>query len=60
VVQSYSTMLNSEKRELDEAQDDQEEVGDAGSSPETSGPAESLREKAAKTTDKSQKMKEPA
>ena len=53
-------MLNSEKRELDEAQDDQEEVGDAGSSPETSGPAESLREKAAKTTDKSQKMKEPA
>ncbi len=53
-------MSESKKKELDEAQNDQDEVGEAGSDPETSGPAESLREKAAKTTDKSQDSEEPA
>jgi hypothetical protein len=53
-------MSDSEKKELDETQEDQDEVGEAGSDPETSGPAENLREKAAKTTDKSQESEEPA
>jgi hypothetical protein len=53
-------MSDSEKEQLDEAQDDQDEVGEAGSDPETSGPAENLREKAAKSIDKSQESKEPA
>jgi hypothetical protein len=35
-------------------------VGQAASNPETSGPAENVREKAAKITDKSQDSKEPA
>lgn len=48
------------RKELDEAQNDQEEVGEASSDPDTSGPAENLRERAAKTTDKSQESKEPA
>jgi hypothetical protein len=53
-------MSNSEKDQLDQAQDDQDEVGEAGSDPETSGPAENLRDKAAKTTDKRQDSREPA
>jgi hypothetical protein len=53
-------MSDNEKEQLDEAQDDQDEVGEAGSDPETSGPAENLREKAAKSTDKGQESKEPA
>jgi hypothetical protein len=52
--------MDSEERELDEAQDDQEEGGEAESNPKTSGPAENLRDKAAKTTDKSQDSEEPA
>jgi hypothetical protein len=53
-------MSENEDKELDEAQKDQDEVGEAGSDPETSGPAENLREKAAKATDKSQDSEEPA
>jgi hypothetical protein len=54
-------MSNSKKeKELDKAQADQDQVGEAGSDPETSGPAENLREKAAKTTDKGQDSEEPA
>ena len=52
--------MDSEERELDGAQDDQEEVGEAESNPKKSGPAENLRDKAAKTTDKSQDSEEPA
>lgn len=52
--------MDSEERELDEAQDDQEEVGEAESNPKTSRPSENLRDKAAKTTDKSQDSEEPA
>jgi hypothetical protein len=54
------TMSDSGNEELDEVQEDQDEVGEAGSDPETSGPAENLREKAAKTTDKGQDSEEPA
>ena len=52
--------MDSEERELEEAQDDQEEVGEAESNPKTSRPSENLRDKAAKTTDKSQDSEEPA
>jgi hypothetical protein len=55
-----STMSDSEEEKLDEAQSEQGEVGEAGSDPETSGPAENLREKAAKATDKTQDSEEPA
>ena len=47
-------MSENEDEELDEAQKDQDEVGEAGSDPETSGPAEKLREKAAKATGEGQ------
>ena len=50
----------SEEKELDDAQQDQDEVGEAGSDPKTSRPAENLREKADKATDKSQDSEEPA
>jgi hypothetical protein len=53
-------MSTNEDEELNEAQDEQDEVGEAGSHPETSGPAENLREKAAKATDKGQDSEEPA
>ena len=53
-------MSTNEDEELDEAQDEQVEVGEADSDPETSGPAENLREKAAKATDKGQDSEEPA
>lgn len=53
-------MSDSEKEELDEAQENQDEVGEAGTDPENSGPAENLREKAAESTDKSQESEEPA
>ena len=41
----------SEKRDLDRAQNQQERVGDAGSNPDTTGPAENLREKAPEMND---------
>jgi hypothetical protein len=53
-------MSDNEKEKLNEAQEDQDEVGEAGSDPETSGPAENLREKAAESTDESQESEEPA
>ena len=42
------------------AQKDQKKIGKAESDPETSGPAENLREEAAEMTDKSQDSEEPA
>jgi len=53
-------MSDRENEELNEAQKKQNKVGEAGSKPETSGPAENLREKAAKLTDKGQDSEEPA
>ncbi|HKU50041.1 MAG TPA: hypothetical protein VJP79_08830 [Nitrososphaera sp.] len=49
-----------EKRSLDAAQRDQDNPGAAESNPKTSGPAENLREKAAKAEDKSEGSREPA
>ena len=51
---------NDEKRNLDAAQRDQDKTGAAGSNPQTSGPAENLRHKAAKAEDKSEGSREPA
>jgi hypothetical protein len=50
----------SEDKNLDSAQKNQKKVGKAESDPETSGPAENLREEAAEMTDESQESKEPA
>jgi len=52
-------MSNNEK-DLESAQKDQKKIGKAESDPETSGPAENLREEAAEMTDKSQDSEEPA
>jgi hypothetical protein len=49
-----------EEKDLESVQKDQKKVGKAGSNPETSGPAEELREKAADMTDESEDSKEPA
>jgi hypothetical protein len=45
--------MSDKKDELDSAQKKQDNVGEAASKPKTSGPAENVREKAAKMTDKS-------
>ena len=51
---------NKNEKKLDDAQHDQDNVGAAASNPDTTGPAENLREKAAKAEDKSQDSREPA
>ena len=48
------------KRNLDKAQNDQDEPGSAGSNPDTAGPAENLRNQAAKSENKQEGSKEPA
>jgi hypothetical protein len=50
----------SKEDDLESAQKDQKKVGKASSDPETSGPAENLREEAAEMTDESEDSKEPA
>ena len=50
-----------EERNLDTAQKDQRKVGGAAANPETTGPAENLREKAAEMNDNEEdKSEEPA
>jgi hypothetical protein len=50
-----------EERDLDHAQTNQNKVGDAASDPDTTGPAENLREKAAEMNDSGEdKSREPA
>ena len=51
---------NKNEKKLDDAQRDQDDVGAAESNPQTSGPAENLREKAAKAENKSEDSREPA
>ena len=46
--------------DIESAQKNQRKVGAAEDNPETSGPAENLREEAAKMTDEDQEEKEPA
>jgi len=50
-----------EEKHLEQAQRKQNNVGDAASNPETTGPAENLREKAAEMNDSDEdKSEEPA
>jgi hypothetical protein len=53
--------MQSEEKNLDSAQNNQNKVGDAAADPETTGPAENLREKAAEMNDSGEdKSREPA
>jgi hypothetical protein len=52
--------MSDNEKELESAQKDQKKIGKAESDPETSGPAENLREEAAEMTDESQDSEEPA
>jgi len=56
----YTTFEMSEEKDLESAQKDPKKIGKASSDPETSGPAEELREKAAEMTDESEDSEEPA
>ena len=49
-----------EGTELDEAQKNQKKIGAAEDDPETTGPAENLREEAAEMVDEDEESKEPA
>jgi hypothetical protein len=52
---------NNTSEELEKAQENQKETGSAGSDPETkTGPAENLREEAAKSVDEEEESSEPA
>jgi hypothetical protein len=51
---------NREEKNLDKAQGNQNKVGDAAANPETTGPAENLREKAAQANNKNEESREPA
>jgi hypothetical protein len=51
---------NNNEKKLANAQNDQDNVGAAASNPDTSRPAENLREAAAKAEDKSESSREPA
>jgi hypothetical protein len=46
--------------DIESAQKNQKKIGAAEENPETSGPAENLREEAAEMTDKNQDEEEPA
>jgi hypothetical protein len=52
--------MSDDDKELESAQKDQKKIGKAESNPDTSGPAENLREEAAEMTDESQDSEEPA
>jgi hypothetical protein len=51
---------NKNEKKLDNAQQDQDNVGAAASNPKTTGPAENLRDKAAKAEEKQEGSREPA
>ena len=53
-------MSNKDNKNLESDQQNQKKIGQAESNPETSGPAENLREEAAEMTDEGQDSKEPA
>lgn len=59
---TYQRMIemSNDDKELESAQKDQKKIGKAESNPNTSGPAENLREEAAEMTDESQDSEEPA
>ena len=53
-------MSSNKEKDLESAQKDQKKIGKASSDPESSGPAENLREEAAEMTDESENSAEPA
>jgi hypothetical protein len=59
-MSNYSEDKNKKNKDLEQTQNNQNVVGDAADNPETTGPAENLREEAAKATDNSSDEKEPA
>ena len=52
-------MSESSERDLEEAQKDQKKPGAAENNPQTTGPAEKLREEAAENVDESEDVAEP-
>jgi hypothetical protein len=52
-------MRESSDRDLEEAQKDQKKPGAAENNPETTGPAEKLREEAAENVDDNEEAAEP-
>jgi hypothetical protein len=52
-------MSNSEDKELEETQAKQKQVGAAESNPQTTGPPEKMREKAAEAVDEGEEAAEP-
>jgi hypothetical protein len=59
-MSNSSQEKNKKNNDLEQSQNNQKEVGNAGDNPETTGPAESLREEALETTDNESDEKEPA
>jgi hypothetical protein len=53
-------MMSDSTQNLDKAQKNQKRVGAAESDPETTGPADNLREEAAEAVDKEENSSEPA
>lgn len=51
---------NSSQKDLESSQENQKEVGDAESNPETSGPTDKVREEAFEDADSEDKSNEPA
>jgi hypothetical protein len=52
--------LMGKEKDLESAQKEQRKIGEASSDPETSGPAENLREKAADMVEENEDSSEPA
>ena len=51
---------NKNDKDLESSQENQSDVGDAGSNPETSGPTDKVREEAFEEADTEDKSNEPA
>ncbi|HYF98942.1 MAG TPA: hypothetical protein VD815_02510 [Candidatus Saccharimonadales bacterium] len=51
---------NKADKDLESSQENQNDVGDAGSNPETSGPTDKVREEAFEDADTEDKSSEPA
>ena len=51
---------NNTDKDLESSQENQRDVGDAGSNPETSGPTDKVREEAFEEADTEDKSNEPA
>ena len=51
---------NNTDKDLESSQENQNDVGDAGSNPETSGPTDKVREEAFEEADTEDKSNEPA